>query len=679
MLYVHGGAYFFGSVDEHRYQIQRHARKLQARVLAPRYRLAPQFPFPCGLLDCLATYLQMLEEQPPETIVLAGDSAGGGMIVSLLVILRDQGLPMPAGAILLSPWVDLTHSFPSVAGDNDFDYVPSHGFWHRPSISWPPPSSTDLRSLGTTSKQGSRIYKMPAIRISPPTDGASETRDGLDAQEKTEADTPSTEASSVPEDLSITIDGRLIELTDQIQMYTHNGLLSHPLVSPILQPSLGGLPPLCVLVGGGEMLRDEQIYLAHKAAAPAQYPPRKAALANQGANAADAVEEWPPTDVQLQVWDDMCHVAPTLSFTRPAKHMYRSVSQFGAWALARAQGREMRVLDDDEISIISSASSDEESSNQYSTEKAVSSKEGPLLRRGTMETQIGKAGDPLPRFVGHMVRQRVTRHGEIYPLAPAAQLPACIMAPDDIGTIKPGPVRKWLATQEEWDRRYAKDKRKVQARRLKELLDGYEPFEGERPPPTALAGRRKRGYVPRLERLKKSRGLAMWSGWGSKHDETTLANEEEKERDTLERKQSDGAVRTTSKDQNAKSEAEGNDGSLAPPRSTGRSRSASRTRMVTDEGQTGSAPASPGIDGTALVAEQSAQRPAIDGQAFPFKLAAPITGERNASTMTLSGQSGIIQPDENAAPEASKETSTSVPQRPEPERFVTASDVLKIT
>jgi hypothetical protein len=52
MLYVHGGAYFFGSVDEHRYQMQRHARKLKARVLAPRYRLAPQFPFPCGLLDC---------------------------------------------------------------------------------------------------------------------------------------------------------------------------------------------------------------------------------------------------------------------------------------------------------------------------------------------------------------------------------------------------------------------------------------------------------------------------------------------------------------------------------------------------------------------------------------------------------------------------------------------------
>lgn len=137
MLYVHGGAYFFGSVDEHRYQMQRHARKLQARVLAPRYRLAPQFPFPCGLQDCLAAYLYLLEEgHDPNTIVFAGDSAGGGMVLSMLVTLRDQGVPLPAGAILISPWVDLTHSFPSLNGDGKMDYIPAHGFLHKPNISW---------------------------------------------------------------------------------------------------------------------------------------------------------------------------------------------------------------------------------------------------------------------------------------------------------------------------------------------------------------------------------------------------------------------------------------------------------------------------------------------------------------------------------------------------------------
>lgn len=127
MLYVHGGAYFFGSVDEHRYQMQRHARKLKARVLAPRYRLAPQFPFPCGLMDCLAAYLFLLEQgHHPSTILLAGDSAGGGMVLSMLVTLRDQGIALPAGAILISPWVDLTHSFPSLGGDGKMDYVRSH-------------------------------------------------------------------------------------------------------------------------------------------------------------------------------------------------------------------------------------------------------------------------------------------------------------------------------------------------------------------------------------------------------------------------------------------------------------------------------------------------------------------------------------------------------------------------
>lgn len=147
MLYVHGGAYFFGSVDMHRYQMQRHARKLKARVFAPDYRLSPQFPFPCGLQDCLAAYLYLLTVQEPNTIVLAGDSAGGGMVMSMLVVLRDQGIPLPAGAVLLSPWCDLTHSFPSVAADAPFDYIPQYGFHHKPSAAWPPPNDDELEEL----------------------------------------------------------------------------------------------------------------------------------------------------------------------------------------------------------------------------------------------------------------------------------------------------------------------------------------------------------------------------------------------------------------------------------------------------------------------------------------------------------------------------------------------------
>ena len=67
--------------------------------------------------------------------------------MSMLVTLRDQGIPLPAGAILISPWVDLTHSFPSVAGEAPFDYIPQSGFHHKPSAAWPPPNEQELEQL----------------------------------------------------------------------------------------------------------------------------------------------------------------------------------------------------------------------------------------------------------------------------------------------------------------------------------------------------------------------------------------------------------------------------------------------------------------------------------------------------------------------------------------------------
>lgn len=155
--------------------------------------------------------------------------------------------------------------------------------------------------------------------------------------------------------LTVEIDGKTVQVKEQIQMYANNDLISHPLVSPILQASLGGLPPLLVMVGGGECLRDEQIYLAHKCANPQKYLPPEASLTDKGR---EQIKQYKPTDVQLQVWDDLCHVAPTLSFTKPAKYMYRSVAQFGAWALARAQKTEIEILDDSDISIITNSGTD---------------------------------------------------------------------------------------------------------------------------------------------------------------------------------------------------------------------------------------------------------------------------------------------------------------------------------
>nr|POE89811.1 ab hydrolase superfamily protein c4a8.06c [Quercus suber] len=540
ILYIHGGAYYFGSVDEHRYQMQRHARKLKARVLAPRYRLAPQYPFPCGLYDCIAVYLYLLEHFPPEQILFGGDSAGGGMVLSLLVVLRDQGLPLPAGTILLSPWVDLTHSFPSVAGDDSGDYIPSHGFLHRPSMAWPPPPNDEIKKPESSKKAFDRpigAVELPATaEVDLPKDGTSEgAQDGEvmvgteKSTSKAQLEQPIDAMPGIGENLSITIDDEKIELKEQIQLYAPNDLLSHPFVSPVLQPSLGGLPPMLIQVGGGELLRDEQIYLAHKAANPKAYPPNNAIMKEYDPTR-EILNRYPPTDVQLQVWDDLC-----------PKYMYRSVAQFGAWALAHAQNKGIDIQDDDAVSFISEGpdTADEADASASSTNlprKETNAKdkndEGTSSSASMPHGAVGRAGDPLPPFKNHMVRQRVTRHGVIYPLALPAELACLHLDPASIGTIKQGPVRKWLAAKKVNDRKFANAKKKVQKKRAKELEKGYDSIPDESPPATAIVNRRRNGVAPEQKKRGKSWGLAMWSGWGSHHDERTLEREEKAEDDS---------------------------------------------------------------------------------------------------------------------------------------------------
>jgi hypothetical protein len=77
---------------------------------------------------------------------------------------------------------------------------------------------------------------------------------------------------------------------------------------------------------------------------------------------------------------------------------------------------------------------------------------------------VGKAGDALPPFKQHMIRQRVDRHGIISPLEPESELPGCNLPPSEVGVIKEGPVKKWMNAKQEWDTRYASAKRRVQKR-----------------------------------------------------------------------------------------------------------------------------------------------------------------------------------------------------------------------
>lgn len=108
ILYLHGGSYSFGSWDTHGELIGRIALASGARTLVPDFRLAPEHPFPAALDDVFATYRWLVETESPSRIVVAGDSAGGGLALALLTRIRDEGLPLPAGAALICPWVDLS-------------------------------------------------------------------------------------------------------------------------------------------------------------------------------------------------------------------------------------------------------------------------------------------------------------------------------------------------------------------------------------------------------------------------------------------------------------------------------------------------------------------------------------------------------------------------------------------
>jgi acetyl esterase/lipase len=114
LMHLHGGAFVFGSIDSYRNRAMRLAHRLDAEVFVPDYRLAPEHRFPAALEDVLLAYQYVRALRPHAPIIVTGDSAGGGLALSLLVRLRELGEPMPAGAILLSPWTDLSASGASV-------------------------------------------------------------------------------------------------------------------------------------------------------------------------------------------------------------------------------------------------------------------------------------------------------------------------------------------------------------------------------------------------------------------------------------------------------------------------------------------------------------------------------------------------------------------------------------
>ncbi|KAF9821291.1 hypothetical protein IEO21_00899 [Rhodonia placenta] len=528
MLYVHGGAYFWGSINTHRYQIIRYESTYALK--ADFYLTAP----PPGAVH-----------QPvhPSKIVFAGDSAGGGLCLTVLTILRDMGIPQPAGAVLISPWVDMTHSFPSVMQNMATDIIPPHGFIYKPSPTWPidphlgegrarviptqtnpPPhpghADTLQPSEGRLVDQvGERLDKSAErgedVHTGDLSEGShvesqaemfenseKETPDqpeynhgrrmSLHSKEQQQRDEPNEPVSAAssghgqaksagqdpnydaaidfwePKPPKVLMDdpnAKPLELRSQIQLYATNEQLTHPLVSPILQGSLGNLCPLYILAGNGEVLRDEIIYMAHKAAHPKEYPAREGILRAGRRQRENAEKFQEPTRVHLQVYDGMCHVLTVFTFTDSAKYAYRSIAQFvrhvttqSADHLERNPFPELHVPPDEPVS------DSEEDDESHSTSQRVTKNDEKTVE-DKMPIAISSSGtdryrqnqekakeEDLPRVI--MLRERVDIFGKVRPMEATQEIEALHLEPSSVGLIKEAPVRRWLAGQELWDKKY---------------------------------------------------------------------------------------------------------------------------------------------------------------------------------------------------------------------------------
>ncbi|MBV5291479.1 MAG: alpha/beta hydrolase fold domain-containing protein [Curvibacter lanceolatus] len=152
VLYLHGGAFCLGGPTSHRSITTRLARDGGFTVHVPDYRLAPEHPHPAPLEDALAAYEGLLQQGwPAQRIVLAGDSAGGALALSLAQALKQRGQPLPAAMLLISPVVDTTLATAKAAAPHVHDPMLRMG-WLEQGLRWhgaPPaaPSVDDLAGL----------------------------------------------------------------------------------------------------------------------------------------------------------------------------------------------------------------------------------------------------------------------------------------------------------------------------------------------------------------------------------------------------------------------------------------------------------------------------------------------------------------------------------------------------
>ena len=188
ILYFHGGGYVFGNPGTHRRHLARLVHATGTTAIAPRYRLAPQHKYPAALDDAVSAYRSLMASGiSPADIVVAGDSAGGGLSLALLLRLRDTGEAMPSGGILFSPYADLKHTSYTIETNADTDYLPTSELtgpnttYAKPSQLGDPDVSTVYASLTGLPPMlifagGAEMILDDSVRLR-----ANAERDGVDA------------------------------------------------------------------------------------------------------------------------------------------------------------------------------------------------------------------------------------------------------------------------------------------------------------------------------------------------------------------------------------------------------------------------------------------------------------------------------------------------------------------
>jgi epsilon-lactone hydrolase len=157
IFYTHGGGYISGNCVDHRMHVAKLVQATGVGALLYDYRLAPEHPFPAAMEDTLASYRWLLDQGvSPANIIIVGESAGGGLCLASLLAIRDEGLPLPAAGVALSPWTDLKCTGESYRTNamRDISTLGSSEVWSRyytgpndPGHPWISPLYGDLQGL----------------------------------------------------------------------------------------------------------------------------------------------------------------------------------------------------------------------------------------------------------------------------------------------------------------------------------------------------------------------------------------------------------------------------------------------------------------------------------------------------------------------------------------------------